>query len=308
MAHDSLKPAVLNAVSALLTPVIPLLLELGVGVGDFETLIRRLYVDAARKMTTLDGQPNGAQTGKPRARRSRVKPATAAIAMLTGLTRAAVTKLLETGTDREADNAIGQPRAERVMTGWRHDPEFRDDSTGKPALLPMRGEGLSFTSLVKRYSGDPRVRTIRQELERVKAIRRRPDGRWELLRDTYAPASFDSDGIALVGEYARDYLRTLVHNVRQPPGLALYVRRVVNTRLDPAEVGKLHRDIALQADATMESIDAAINDPSATLSEDQPLAMRFGAGFFIFQHPATQAPATMAKQPLRRLVRKKDKR
>jgi len=307
MTNDPLKPAAMTAVSTLLAPVIPLLLELGIGVGDFETLTRQLYVESAQKMA--DGAVSVGGGRARTSRRRRVPPArsgTAAIAMLTGLTRAAVMKVLQTGRARDPDSAIGQPRAERVIAGWLHDPEFRDDRTGKPALLALRGEGPSFTSLVKRHSGDPRVRTIRNELQRVQAIRRHPDGRLELIRETYAPSSFDSDGIALLGEYARDYIQTLVHNVQHPPGLALYVRRVVNDNLDSAEIGKLHRDIALQADATMESIDAAVNDPSATVSarEQNLRGVRFGASFFIFQGPNAQdthanAPKTIGRRQRR---------
>jgi hypothetical protein len=203
-----------------------------------------------------------------------------------------VGRLLKTGEDRDQDNLYGRPRAERIISGWLHDPEFRDDRTGRPALLPMAGERKSFTSLVKRHAGDPRVRTIREELKRVKAIRRHSDGRWELIRETYAPAGLDAAAISLLGEHAEDYIRCLVHNVLHP-GLAHSTKHVVNVRVDPDEVGKLLRFAALQADATMQTLDAAINDPAATLGlqEMTKRGERLGAGFFLVHSVDSEQPS-----------------
>ena len=293
MKHDPLGPAALEAVSRLLAPVVPLLLDVGVGVGDVETVVKRLYVEAARKVAFAQPQEQKANTGRPRSRK--VQASTAAIAMLTGLTRSAVTKLLTSGTDREAGNAIGRQRAERVISGWLHDPDFQNNRTGLPAVLPIRGDAPSFTSLVKRHSGDPRVRTILTELRRVRAVRDHPGRRLELIRQSYAPAGMDPAAIALLGEHAADYVSTLVHNVKHP-SWPLYTRCVVNARLDPGELAKLLRDSALQAETTLQSLDAAVNDPSATIGAQAPAqpVVRFGAGFFLFHDANPASPNTDA--------------
>lgn len=284
MANDPRHPAALAAVRQLLSPVIPLLLELGLGVGPFEDMIRGLYVEAARPLAQQSRR--GTNSSQQSVKRNRGKLSVASIAMLTGLTRAAVADFLENRPHRGSENAIGHQRAERVLAGWQHDPHFRDDRTGTPALLALRGAGRTFTTLVKRHSGDPRVRTLLNELLRVRAVRRHKDGRLELLRSTYASSQLDAAGLTLIGEHARDYLQTLVGNARHP-AVPLYARRVVNSRLDASEAGKLLRDIALQADATLESVDAAINDPAATLSARDPKpASRLGAAFFVFHDVA----------------------
>lgn len=280
MSSDPRHLAALTACGRLLEPLVPLLLELGIGVGQFEDLIRSLYVQAA-KSVALRSRKGGERSAS--SRDARRQPSVAAIAMLTGLTRAVVAQLLDKGSVRAFPNVIGHQRAERVLSGWQHDPDFRDDRTGTPALLALRGTGRTFTALVKRHSGDPRVRTLLTELLRVRAVRRHRDGRLELIRSTYASRELDPQGIALIGEYARDYLQSLVGNARRP-AVPLYMRRVMNTRFDSAEAGKLLRDIALQADATMESVDAAINDPSATVTArdaGRPMS-RLGATFFVF--------------------------
>jgi hypothetical protein len=276
MRSERLGLVALEATVRVLSPIVPLLLELGVGVGDVETLIKKLFVTAAD--AAIRSPPGASRNAPSKSHKGRVTT----IAVRTGLTRAMVGRLLETGEDRDENNLYGRPRAERVISGWLHDPEFRDERTGRPALLPMAGEKKSFTSLVKRHAGDPRVRTIREELKRVKAIRRRSDGRWELIRETYAPSGLDAAAISLLGEHAEDYIRCLVHNVLHP-GLAHFTKHVLNVRVDPDEVGKLLRFAALQADATMETLDAAINDPAATLGleETTKRGERLGAGFFL---------------------------
>ena len=57
----------------------------------------------------------------------------------------------------------GGQRAERVLQGWWKDPDFLDRN-GDPLKLPLRGTRRSFAALVKRYAGDPRVRTLLEEL------------------------------------------------------------------------------------------------------------------------------------------------
>jgi hypothetical protein len=305
MPGDALRPAALEALSSLLTPLVPLLLELGVGTGDVETEVKRLYVHAAARLAV--GQR------KPRRRPQRSKHveevSTAAIAMLTGLTRTAVQKLQQQGSDREADNSIGYQRAERVISGWLHDPDFRDDKSGLPAILPLRGAGISFTELVRRHSGDPRVRTILLELKRVRAIKEHSRQRWELVRHSYAPTGLDAQAVRLVGVHAADYLRTLVQNLKQP-GLPLFARTVVNSQFDSRELGKLLRDCALQGNATLDSLDAALNDPSATVTRDPdaPVPMRVGASFFLFeQKPEANSAIQRAglTAPTKRAARRK---
>jgi hypothetical protein len=292
--HNPLGPAALGAVSSLLAPVVPLLLELGVGIGDVETVLKLLYVQAAQGLVLAQGKEKS-EAGPRATNPLKIQASIATLAMMTGLTRKAVARLLTLGTDRDASSDIGRQRAERVISGWLHDPDYRNERTGLPAILPLRGPPPSFTSLVKQHSGDPRVRTILTELRRVRAIRDHPGRKVELIRHSYAPSGLDPAAIALVGEQAADYIRTLVHNVKRP-SWPLYSRRVVNARVDSAELGRLMRHCATLADSTMESFDAAINDPSASTSSESASgqAGRLGAGIFIF-HDAP--PLSVALNP-----------
>jgi hypothetical protein len=296
MKHDPLGPAALEAVSRLLAPVVPLLLELGVGIGDVEVVLKRLYVEAARRILVAQQTEKAAD---PKVAQPKNQASIAAMAMMTGMTRTAVVKLLTLGTDRDTGSDIGRQRAERVISGWLHDPEFRDDRTGAPAILPLRGNPPTFTSLVKRHSGDPRVRTILTQLRRVRAIRDHPGSKVELIRNTYAPVGMDPAALEVAGGQAADYIHTLVHNLKHP-SFPLYTRCVVNTRLDPEELGKIVRDCAMQAESALESVDAIINDPLATVSGhlSSEKVLRFGVGFFMFHDGAPALTITAPSPPI----------
>ena len=195
--------------------------------------------------------------------RNRKRPNVSRIAVITGLTRGEVASILASGAaDRPHER--GRQRAERVLSGWWNDPNFHDDS-GSPAILPLRGGRRSFAALVERYSGERwLVATIRDELLRVKAIRRLPDGRLQAMSRSYATVRWTPDGIAAIGEQLNEHCETLLHNLKFP-ARPRYVRRIVNAQLDPRYVPMLARDLEQHAAVLADSFDDALNDPKATL-------------------------------------------
>jgi hypothetical protein len=87
------------------------------------------------------------------------------VAIMTGLTRTEIRKKLEA-------QSVEVPRiygAQRVMDGWRRDPEFCD-SSGAPLDLVPTGAYGSFEALARRYSGDIPARATLEELRRLKLI------------------------------------------------------------------------------------------------------------------------------------------
>ena len=236
-----LKSAVLAAARRILEPLARLMLEAGIGVGEFHVLTKRAFVQAARSVGSESQRPNVSR-----------------IALLTGLRRPEVTEILDSPEDADPDPQRGRHRAERVLLGWWSDPDFQQDD-GSPRPLPLRGRH-SFAALVKRYSGEPRVITLLDELMRVKAVRSLPDGRLEVLSRTYATVRWDPQGVASVGERVRDYLATLLHNIRHP-SRARYERVVLNAQLDPRYAPMLTRDVASHADALADALEDALNDP-----------------------------------------------
>lgn len=271
---QSLKTAVMRAVLRLLDPLARLLLDAGIGIGEFHELAKRAYVRAALDMSRKD-KPNFSQIG-----------------VLTGIPRREVAALLDNPDTGPPDVERGTQRAERVLRGWWNDPEFRDAS-GRPAILPLRGRRGSFTALVNRHAGDPRVRTLLQELLRVKAIRQLADKRLEVLSPTFATARWDGGGIEVVGERVRDLLATLVHNLKHP-SRPRYTRFVSNAQVDPRFVPLLIRDLTEQAEVLLDSFDDALNDPERLVRPARSAqdAHRLGICIYVVEEPTLVDPVT----------------
>jgi hypothetical protein len=268
---ESLKAAVQAAVLRMLAPLVRLLLAAGIGVGDFLSLAKVAYVRAARD----DG----------REKRGELRPNASRIAVVTGLTRAEVAAMLAADADERRTSERGRHRAERVLSGWWNDPEFQTPA-GEPALLPVSGRGASFESLVARYSNEPRVSPILDELLRVNAVRRLSDGKLKALSRTYATVRWNPHGITALGEQLGEHCATLLHNL-QHPGEPRCVRRVINAQLDPQYRPMLLRDIEEQVEGLADSIDDALNDRERTVT---PLrggreAVRLGVTMYVFEEP-----------------------
>ena len=135
---ESLKSAVRLAVLRLLDPLVKWLLEAGVGVGDFVSLVKLAYVRAARDQ----GRASGGESNRPNASR---------ISVVTGLTRS-------------RSPIFSLPiRPSPVMIAGASVPNAffraggtipRSRSQREPAVLPVRGGRRSFAALVERYSGE----------------------------------------------------------------------------------------------------------------------------------------------------------
>lgn len=268
---EPLKRAVRAAVLRLLYPLVKLLLEAGVGVGDLMALVKVAYVRAAREQ----GRQSGGEQRRPNASR---------IAVVTGLTRAEVAEILPSVDDEPTDSDRPRQRAERVLSGWWNDPDFQDD-TGAPAVLPLQGARRSFEALCERYSGERgRTSPVLSELLRVRAARRLKDGTIEALSRTYATVRWDPDGIAALGDQLSEHCTTLVHNLKHP-GRPLFSGRVLNARLKPFYRRVLVRDLEQQAETLIEKADDALNDPQHTVkpSAEPDGSMRLGLCVYLFE-------------------------
>jgi Family of unknown function (DUF6502) len=289
MSGPHLRSAAITATAHMLSPLVRLLLDVGIGAREFQEIARLEFVRAA--------VAKGAASDPPAVSNSDV-------AMLTGLTRRDIARLRSLDIIRPS-LTVGYHRAERVLSAWCHDPEFRDER-GNPARLPLRGERRSFGALVRKHSGDPRVRTLLRELERVKAVRRATDGKLEVVRRSYAPLTLSPAGIEEIGQEACDHLRTLIHNLRHP-AQRLYQRRVQNINLTPSQAAILLRYLTLQADAALTALEGELNDPSPDRSDlrKQP-PVRLGIGVYLFQEPLeVHHQATAADQAGGRALRKR---
>ena len=262
---ESLKAAVRAAVLRLMEPLVRLLLEAGIGVGDFMSLVKLAYVKAASERM-------GGGGGE--------RPNLGRLAVVTGMNRPEIAAILAKGEAGAFATEHSRQRAERVLSGWWADSEFLTPQ-GEPAVLRLKGPRRSFEALCRRYSGEYRTAPILEELLRVRAVRRLQEGRIEALSRTYATVRWDPDGIAAVGEQLAEHCATLVANLEQPtrPRLA---RQVVNARLNPRYAPVLIRDIENNLRVQADSLHDTLNDPLHSAAPGTP-AMRLGVGIYVFE-------------------------
>jgi Family of unknown function (DUF6502) len=293
---ETLKDAVKLAVLRLLDPVVKFLIEAGMGVGDFVSLVKIAFVRAACEQ----GRITGKELKRPNVSR---------ISVVTGLTRVEVANILATGAAEPRYDRWRQ-RAERVLSGWWNDAAFQD-AAGHPAILPLHGKRRSFAALVERYSGERwLVATILDELIRVRAVRRLPDGRLEAVSRSFATVRWDPDGVVAFGEQLNELAATLLHNLKYP-ARARYVRRALNARLDPRYIPMLVRDLEQQAEGFADAADDALNDPKQTVpgrSKDETASLGIALYVFETQSPEELYGATGSPVGKRRARRKKKSR
>jgi hypothetical protein len=100
------------------------------------------------------------------------------LSVVTGMTRKEVASLLrdaESSSRSSHPKKIMEHRAIRVLRGWTTDPLYKT-RTGRPADLPLAGDGRNFASLVRAYGGDVTPISVLRELERLNAVRRTRSG------------------------------------------------------------------------------------------------------------------------------------
>jgi hypothetical protein len=288
----SLKSALRTAVLRILEPLCTWMLDAGLGVGDLHDLIKIAFIKAAQKQIRAGGAGSG-------------RPTTSRLAVVTGLTRADVARILaEAGAEPSSDR--GRQRAERVLSGWWNDSDFHDES-GAPAVLPIKGKRRSFLRLVERYGGEGvLLAPILDALLRVKAIKRKADGRVQAISRTYATVRWDPDGVLAMGEQVKEHLETLVHNLRSPAD-ARYVGRIVNHRVDPKYIPMLMRDISEQAAGLVEATDHTVNSPMHTLrgKPGETGALSLGLAVYVVQSAVQANDEEDTNPPPRRASRRK---
>lgn len=248
-------------------------MQAGIGVGELTSLAKVAYVRAA------------VEQGKALAGESK-RPNVSRISVVTGLTRVEVDAILATDGAEVLANERGWQRAERVLSGWWNDADFQT-ADGLPAILPLRGKRKSFAALCDRYSGESGSSgRILDALLRVRAIKQLSDERIQALSRTYATVRWDAAGIEALGVQLSEHCATLLHNLEHP-SRPHFLRRVVNTRLNPRHAPMLIRDMEQQANSFANSVDDALNDRQYTVTDKSPAAesMQLGLAVYVFEEP-----------------------
>ncbi len=272
LAHQALE----KAVATLLRPLFRLLLRQSMSFLAFEEIAKRVFVDVAMKDFAIEGK----------------QPSISRAAILSGLTRKEVSRLLALSGPGATAEGERYNRAARVLTGWLRDAEFTDVN-GMPRLLPEDGPG-GFGELVRRHSGDVPARAVLDELVRVGAVLRRPEGRVELLARAYVPAASVADKLDILGHDVADLIATIDHNIAPGGEPPRFQRKVMYHRMPAATLPAFRRLSAMQAQALLERMDRWLMEHDTGQPEGQPDAppARVGLGIYYFEEPLGSSGST----------------
>jgi hypothetical protein len=162
------------------------------------------------------------------------------IAIMTGLSRKEVARLAREGRNKKALSSSIFNRVTRVLQGWYTDPDFTGPY-GVPLDLQFdeSARKVSFSELVRRYSGDMPARAMLDELLRVGAARIEGEsGLIRVLSRSYIPEKLDAENVRHFGSQIRCFVDTLDFNMRKAaPGRGRFERIVfANEGLKPEDV------------------------------------------------------------------------
>lgn len=265
-----------TAIATLLRPLFRLLLRQSMSFIAFEEIAKRVYVEVAMKDFSIEGKA----------------PSISRAAILSGLTRKEVARLLaepEPGADEAGER---YNRAARVLTGWLRDPDFLDRD-GEPRALGDDG-AHGFAELVRRHSGDVPVRAVLDELMRVGAVRRGAGGLVELQARAYVPAQSVGDKLAILGTDVADLVATIDHNIRAGASDPRFQRKVMYHRIPASALPALRALSATQAQALLERLDHWLQEHDTGTTGHAPAA-RVGLGIYYFEE-ALPASATQGEK------------
>lgn len=267
MSH--IKKTLISAALGILRPLARLLLRQGVSHKEFSELAKRAFVEAAFEDLAIEGR----------------KPTVARAAVLTGLSRKETARvMLESPLDGASDFAAPN-RAVRVIKGWLVDAEFIDE-TGTACEIAISGEGRSFHTLVKRYSGDISAGAILDELVRVGAVEKVRGHRLRLCASGYIPDRNVEEKIKIMGVCGADFLGTLGYNVSAESGHSFLQRQVVYHQLPRDSVDAFKEYSRAKSDKLVVELNAWLAAEKARVSPLPPTApsWRTGVGIYYFEN------------------------
>src|SRR5213594_1962789 len=184
--------ALTAALERVLRPLFRIVLRNNMSFKAFLDIAKHTYVQVAANEFRIPGK----------------KQSVSRIALLSGLTRKEVQRLLDAPDANDKDSEAGERynRAARVVAGWVRDTDF-SDAEGNPKTLQLQDgpqNRASFAELARRFSGDIPFRAVLDELLRVGVVEKLDDGNIRLKSRAYVPESGDADKLNILGTDVAD--------------------------------------------------------------------------------------------------------
>jgi hypothetical protein len=209
-----------KALQKLLKPLVRILLRYGYSYHEFSEVAKQTFVDVCFDDFTIEGK----------------KMTASRVSVLTGMDRKEIVKLINKHNDETETVSRPINRASRVIGGWLQDKKFRNKK-GEPLEISVKGDGITFQGLVKKYGGDITYGPILDELLRINAVKYIDDNTIKLLAEGYIPISDELEKLKIFGDSACDLL-TSVHYNLDSPKYPRFQRQVVYLQLSQNSINE----------------------------------------------------------------------
>ena len=257
-----------KAIAKIMRPLVKLLLNQGIAFDALSDQLKVLYVDVAQRDFSIAGK----------------KQTISRISTITGLSRKEVKKAMSMN-ELNLDLVSQQyNRAARVISGWIRDKQFLDKK-GSPIELDIEKGDISFSVLVKRYSGDIPPRAIADELIRVGAIKCLKNGKIKLIKRAYIPEKNIDEKLYILGSDVSDLIETIYHNIFLEKSDAFFQRKVSYDAIPESFLEQVKEIINKGAQTCLEDLDKKIVKYDSDLNKNLNKIgrCRAGLGIFYFQ-------------------------
>src|SRR5207302_1304952 len=235
------------ALERVLRPLFRIVLRNNMSFKAFLDIAKHTYVQVAASEFRIPGK----------------KQSVSRIALLSGLTRKEVQRLLDAPAANDKNSEAGERynRAARVVAGWVRDKDFCD-ATGHPKVLALQDGGgenrASFAELVRRFSGDIPFRAVLDELLRVGVVEKFDDGNVHLKTRAYIPESGDTDKLNILGMDVSDLVATIDHNIQHGVADPFFQRKVMYDNVPAEALEEFRRLSGSQAQALLARLNKSL--------------------------------------------------
>ncbi len=249
--QKTLKQALRNILSALVRT----LLRNGMAYGEFDQIARKCYADVAFEHFVPAGKKQTASN----------------VAIITGLNRKEVKRMLELDASQPAPKTRQYNRSIRVLGGWINDPDYlRAD--GLPKDLVYDGDG-SFSSLVRKYSGDMPVAAMQRALTKSGNICMTNDNHVRLLNHAYLPSDDPVEHINILGVDTAQLIDTINHNLTASGEDLRFQRKASNHLVSKDAVPAIKRFLSRKGQAFLEEVDHYLTEHEAENGDTTELSV-----------------------------------
>ena len=207
---NTVKDHLRGALALMFKPLVRLLIAQGVTHAEFADTVKEVYVETAVRHFAESGKINKSR-----------------IAILTGLTRKEVKNVIDRALSSDYKERT-YSRPGRVLTGWYSDPLFQGPY-GIPLELPYEsteGDEMSFSELVRRYSGDMAPRQMLNQLMESGAVVD-VEGRYKVVNRTYTHSLLSPSAIRRLGDVGYRVFSTAARNIDRKTDTARQFDRMI---------------------------------------------------------------------------------